>query len=185
MNSQAWFLVEEAVIPLLIAGVIVLGRKAIRRTVLYLSAGALVFVGVKWGLFAVENAQGAFQADGWLRYPLEPSLLTLDTIRNVALTFALFLGIAAWILVLFDTASEQRWGWFSGILAVSVFSYVIAAIDISPVFMRENAVFDQLMRAHALTLTLLLGTLAHPSVLVTLLYALIVRAKPHHRSDVS
>ncbi len=183
MSTQAWSLLEEAVIPLLVAGVIVVGRKAIRRTVLILSIGALVFVGVKWGLFAVENAQGAFRADGSMQYPLDPTLITLDIVRNVALTFALFLGIAAWILALFDSASEQRWGWFSGILAVTVFSYVIAAIDISLDFMRENAMFDQLMRTYFLAVFLLLGTLAHLSAVVTLLYALIVRAKPHHLSD--
>lgn len=183
MDRQAWSLLEQAAIPLLVASVIALGRKAIRRTVLILSIGALVLVWVKWGLFAVENAKGAFRADGWVQYPLDPSLITLDTVRNVVLTFALFLGIAAWILALFDSASEQRWGWFSGILAVSVFSYVIAAIDISPNFMRENAVFDQLMRVYFLAVSLLLGTLEHLSVLVTILYALIVRARPHHLSD--
>lgn len=177
MNSQGWFLLEEAVIPLLVAGVIVLARSALRRTILFLSVAALILAGVKWGLFAVEYAHGAFQADGWLQYPLDPSLATLDIIRNVVLTFALFLGIAAWILTLFDSASEQHWGWFSGILAVVVFSYVIAAIDINPVFMRENAAFDQLVRAYSLAVFLLQGTLAHLSVVVTLLYALTVRAR--------
>jgi hypothetical protein len=94
----------------------------------------------------------------------------------MVLTFALFLSIAAWILALLDTASERRWGWFAGILAVAVLSYVTAAIDSSPSFMRQNAVYDQIISAHFLAVFVVMDTLAHLIVLVTLVYALAVRA---------
>lgn len=180
MNSQMWFLLEETFIPLVVAALIVLGRQRPRRAILFLSVAALILVGVKWVLFAIENAKGAFGTDGYLRYPLEPSLLALDTIRNVVLTFALFLSTAAWILALLDAASERRWGWFAAILAVAVLSYVTAAIDISPEFMRQNAIYDHLMSAHFLAGFAVMGTLAHLIVLVTLIYALAVRAIPTH-----
>jgi hypothetical protein len=78
-----WFLLEETFIPLVVAALIVLGQRRPRRAILFLSVAALILVGVKWVLFAIENAKGAFGTDGYLRYPLEPSLLALDTIRNV------------------------------------------------------------------------------------------------------
>lgn len=180
MTSQTWFLLEETAIPLIVASVIVLGRKAPYRTIQLLSVCALVLVGVKWVLFAIEYSRGAFRPDGYLQYPLEPSLVTLDTIRNAILTFALFLGIAAWILALHNAVSQRRWRWFWGILAGAVFSYVISAIDISLVFMRGNTLFDQLVRTHFLATFIVLGSFAHLTALVTLLYALAVRA-PRNR----
>jgi hypothetical protein len=174
--DQGWFLLEEVAIPLLAAGLFVLGRKSLPRTILVLSAGALLVAGIKWMFFAVEYGRGAFMADGWLHYPLEPSLLVLDYVRAVMLTFALFMGIAAWILALYDCVSQRRWGWFSGIIAVTVLSYVAGGIDNSPQFMRQNSAYDQLMRGHFLAVFILLGTLEHLSALITLVYALVMQA---------
>ncbi len=168
MSRQAWFILESIALPVVVASLLVLGRRSTQRMILLLSVGALAFVGAKWLLLAVEFFGGAFQA----RSPVEPFLLVLDQIRVVMLTYAEFVGLAAWIVALVDAVAMQRWGWFVGILAVAVLSYVAYEIDVQPTFMRQIGGYDQLVRTHPWAVLLVLGTLAHVSAIVTLVYAL-------------
>lgn len=176
MSSQAWFILESIALPVVVASLLVLGRRSTQRMILLLSIGASVFVGAKWLLLAVEFVGGAFQS----RSPVEQILLVLEQVRVAMLTYAEFVGIVAWIVALVDAVSTQLWGWFAGILAVAVLSYVAFEIDVQPAFMRQIGGYDQLIRTHPWAVLLVLGTLANVSAIVTLVYALTrpTRANP-------
>jgi hypothetical protein len=174
-----WFLVENLLIPLLIAGILFAARKDARRVIFALSVGSLVLALAATLIFAFEftsmGVDAAFLVrgfDGPLRNSSVKVLTTFEPWRNGILNIALLLGIAAWLMSLYDTIQTRRWCWFTTILLSACLSYMLAAIAISRDFMIEDPRYASLVRSNIAGSAVALNVLPHIVALVTLIYGL-------------
>jgi hypothetical protein len=134
LTSSGAGLLKDLLVPLLLAGPILAGRKHPRRTVLALSIGALLFLVA--GAVGYDIVSGLRTSD--LVFFPGPRFFSLDLFHiNLALasfdalTFAYYLFLGASVLGLILTLQAGRRRWFIAILlSLALFSVIgIAPFD--------------------------------------------------------
>lgn len=178
MIPQWGFVFLWLLIPLVGAGVLVLGRHA-RRAVVVLSGSAIGLGLLNVLFFVSENFYlGVERAQAPGSHYQDVAFLTMRWVQGLGFGAMIVVTVGAWMLSLLSATRWRAWAWVALIVASACLSNAAANVWDDGSYMRQDPFFAAIFHLPWLVVILGFNALTLIAPLVTLIYGLVMWPDP-------